>query len=118
MRTLALLTGWGLAAAIVAMTWGPMSLRPQTGHPQIERFAAYLALGAAFSVAYPRRLSWVIVGLVIVAVGLEFGQHFVHRDPGAADAGVKALGAMGGVLLIRALRGPDARSQSRAGSGA
>jgi VanZ family protein len=107
---LALTAGWGLAVAVVIVTLGPVALRPQLGHPQLERFAAYLALGVIFSLAYPRRPTWVAVGLVLGAVGLEVGQHFVpHRDPGVPDAIAKALGAVVGVLLIRVLRLPEAR---------
>ena len=48
----ALAVGWALAAVIVVLTWGPVTLRPHYGHPQLERFVAYLALGSVFSVGY------------------------------------------------------------------
>jgi VanZ family protein len=106
-RRLALAAGWLLIGAIVVMTLGPVRLRPQYGHPQLERFAAYLALGSAFAAAYPRRRAWVTVGLSAVAVGLEIGQNFIPgRDAGVPDAIAKVLGVAAGVLVVRLLAGP------------
>jgi hypothetical protein len=100
-QTLARIAAWSLAAAIVMMTLGPVGLRPQLGHPSIERFAAYVALGGAFSVAYPRHRVWVALSVVFAAVGLELGQLFVPgRDARVPDAVVKVLGAVSGVLLV------------------
>jgi len=100
-KNLALVAAWGLAAAIVVMTLGPVGLRPQFGHPSIERFAAYLALGAAFSVAYPRQRFWVALAVVCGALGLEMGQLLVPgRDARISDAVVKAIGAVAGVVFI------------------
>jgi hypothetical protein len=103
-RTLALIVAWSLAAAIVLMTLGPVGLRPQFGHPSMERFAAYVALGAAFSVAYPRRRAVVALAVACAALGLEFGQLLVPgRDARAPDALVKAFGAVSGVLVVTGL---------------
>jgi len=96
-KNLAQIVAWGLAAAVVVMTLGPVGLRPQFGHPSIERFAAYLAVGAAFSMAYPRRRVWVAVAVVCAA----FGQLFVPgRDARVPDALAKAFGAVCGVLYV------------------
>lgn len=87
------------------MTLGPVGLRPQLGHPLMERFAAYVALGAAFSVAYPRRRAWVALAVACAACGLEVGQLLVPgRDARVADALVKAVGAVSGVLFITGLQ--------------
>ena len=105
-KNLAQIVAWSLAAAIVVMTLGPVGLRPQFGHPSMERFAAYLAVGAAFSVAYPRRRVWVAVAVVCAAFGLEFGQLFVPgRDARVPDAMAKAFGAVSGVLFVIAAQG-------------
>ncbi|MDB5461336.1 MAG: hypothetical protein JWO72_3077 [Caulobacteraceae bacterium] len=110
-RLTSLAAGWTLALAIAVMTWGPLKDRPQFGFPQIERFAAYLVLGALLAAAYPRRPRLLAVGLAVAAVALEIGQGFVpHRDPGLVDAIVKALGAVAGVGLVQAvLRAAGAR---------
>lgn len=100
-RTLARIAAWSLAAAIVVMTLGPVGLRPQFGHPGMERFAAYLALGGVFSFAYPRHRALVALAVVCTALGLEMGQLWVPgRDARVADAAVKALGAVSGVLFV------------------
>ena len=100
-KNLALVVAWSLAVAIVVMTLGPVGLRPQLGHPSMERFAAYIALGAAYSVAYPRHRPWVALAVVCGALGLEFGQLFVPgRDARIPDAMVKAAGAVSGVLFV------------------
>jgi len=100
-QTLARIAAWSLAAAIVLMTLGPVGLRPQFGHPSLERFAAYLALGAVFSIAYPRHRLWVATAVVCAAVGLEAGQLLVPgRDARVPDAMAKALGAVSGVLFV------------------
>ena len=100
-KNLAPYVAWSLALAIVVMTLGPVGLRPQFGHPSMERFAAYLALGAAFSVAYPRHRLWVALAVVCAAFGLELGQLLVPgRDARVADAMAKAFGAVSGVLFV------------------
>ena len=100
-QRLARLAAWSLALAIVVMTLGPVGLRPQLGHPSMERFAAYLLLGGAFSIAYPRHRAWVALAVVAGALGLEVGQLVVPgRDARVPDAMVKAVGAVCGVLFV------------------
>ena len=100
-RIAAQIAAWTLAAVVVVMTLGPVDLRPQFGHPSLERFGAYLALGGAFSLAYPRQRAWVALALVCAALGLEVGQLLVPgRDGRVPDAVVKALGAVCGVLCV------------------
>ena len=103
--TLARIAAWSLAAGIVVLTLGPVGLRPQLGHPSLERFAAYLALGGIFSFAYPRHRAWVALAVVCAALGLEVGQLLVPgRDARVADAVIKAFGAVSGVLFVTGLR--------------
>jgi hypothetical protein len=71
------LLAWALAVAIVLVTGGPVGLRPQLGHPHLERLGAYVVLAVVWTLAYPRRPVWVAVGLVLAAMGLEVGQLFI-----------------------------------------
>lgn len=104
-RFLLPLAAWVLAACVVLFTLGPASDRPQFGHPQLERFAAFLALGLCWGAAYPRWLGRVLLGLTVAAIGLESAQAFAPgRDPGLPDALAKIGGAMAGVAVIAGLR--------------
>ena len=100
-KNLAPIVAWSLAAAIMLMTLGPVGLRPQFGHPQLERYLAYAVLGMAFSAAYPRHRGWVALAVICGAFGLEAGQLLVPgRDARVPDALAKALGAVCGVLAV------------------
>ena len=100
-KILAPIVAWTLLALVVIMTLGPVGLRPQFGHPQLERYLAYVALGAAFSIAYPRRRFWVALAVICGAFGLEAGQMLVPgRDARVPDAIAKAFGAASGVLFV------------------
>jgi VanZ family protein len=99
--TLAKFVAWTLAGLIVLMSLGPVGLRPQFGHPQVERYLAYVALGAAFSIAYPRHRGWVALAVLCGALGLEAGQlWFPGRHARVADVAAKAFGAVSGVLFV------------------
>jgi VanZ family protein len=105
LQTFARIAAWSLALAILVMTLGPVGLRPQFGHPSMERFAAYLALGGAFSLGYPRHRAWVCLGVVCTAMGLEMGQLLVPgRDARVGDALVKVFGAVTGVIFVTRAR--------------
>lgn len=92
---------WLLLAAIIFVTVSPIGLRPHTiTSVNIDRALAYLVVGLAFAVAYPRH--WIMVGalLVIGAVGIEFLQYLSPtRHARIHDAAVKAVGACLGVLV-------------------
>ena len=60
MKTLSGALAWLLAGAIVFWTLGPVADRPQSGHPQAERFAAFFVLAVCWALAYPRR-PWVVL---------------------------------------------------------
>jgi len=89
-----------LLAFIVFATLSPIHLRPKTGHPNLERFAAFLALGGAYTLALPRRAMLVAICLVVGAFALEAAQRWAPtRDPDLRDALVKAAGALAGVAM-------------------
>jgi VanZ family protein len=91
-----------LLAFIVFATLSPIHLRPRTGHANLERFAAFLFLGVAYTLALPRRAKTVAVCLVLGAFILEAAQSFAPtRDPALSDALVKAFGALVGVAIAR-----------------
>ena len=69
-------------------------------NPDLERFVAFAALGFAVKLAFPRRHVWTVLGLMLVAAGLEAAQRLAPgRDAHLHDAVVKALGAATGVQL-------------------
>jgi hypothetical protein len=89
-----------LLAFIVFATLSPIHLRPKTGHPNMERFAAFLLVGGAYTLALPRRAGLVALFLVAAAFALEAAQRWAPtRDPSLHDALVKALGAVIGVAV-------------------
>ena len=92
---------WLFAATIIVVTLGPVSVRPQFGHPQFERFAGFFILASSWSWPHAKRLSWVFAGTVAAAVLLEAGQLLVPgRDAGVQDALAKIAGAACGVLTV------------------
>jgi len=96
---------WVLAALIVLVTLGPVSERPQFGHPQDERFLAFLVLGLCWGATYPNRLWRVFLGVAAAAVLLEAAQALAPgRDPRVADALAKIAGAAAGVAMIAVAR--------------
>lgn len=86
--------------AIVFVTLSPIGLRPQTGHPGLERAAAYLLLGATLGVGFSRWIWHALIFIVCVAGVLELLQ-FV--DPGRharlGDMLVKAAAGVIGITL-------------------
>jgi VanZ family protein len=92
---------WTLLAAIVFATLSPIGLRPVSGAPaNLERFAAFAALGGVFCLGYPKHRSRALLLLVAFAGAVEALQHMVPGRHGRiADASVKALGAATGVFL-------------------
>jgi hypothetical protein len=91
-----------MLAAIVFVTLSPIHLRPQTGHPNLERFGAFLVLGAAYTLALPRQAGRVALFMVVGAFALEAAQRWAPtRDPDLRDALVKAFGALAGVAIGR-----------------
>jgi hypothetical protein len=97
---------WLIFAVVAIVTLSPIGLRPKTPAPaDLERLAAFVVLGLAFALAYPRR--WVTtVSLLCIAAGLlEVGQHLVPGRHGMPhDFALKAAGAGLGAGLALAVR--------------
>jgi hypothetical protein len=97
---------WLILAAVAVVTLSPIGLRPKSPAPaDLERLAAFVVLGLAFVLAYPRR--WVAtVALLCIAAGLlEIGQHLVPGRHGMPhDIALKAAGAGLGAGLALAMR--------------
>jgi VanZ family protein len=86
-------------AAIVFATLCPIGLRPHLGGANEERFGAYFLLGVMAALAAPRRPAAAAIIVVLAAVGLEYAQQLApSRHAHVADAAVKALGGIVGVL--------------------
>jgi hypothetical protein len=111
MKRIFLFTAWVLAAVVVFLTLGPVSDRPQLGHPQFERFAAFCVLGLCWAAAYANQPARVLAGLTLAAIVLEAAQALIPgRDPGLPDALAKVVGAAAGVVMIVAANRLRSRS--------
>ncbi|MEP9379023.1 hypothetical protein ABLE91_20080 [Aquabacter sp. CN5-332] len=95
------LLAWCLIAAIFLATDGPIALRPISGvSPDLERLSAFAAAGLLFTLAYPRRLHFILPGLLIAAGCFEILQVVVaSRHAALSDVAIKATGVGVGVLL-------------------
>ena len=100
-RKFALLGAWGLWAFIVYATVAPVQDRPSLpASTSIEHIAAFVALGIAFCVAYPRRLALVCLIVLNTAVILELFQLLTpDRHGRIQDALEKMAGGLVGVLV-------------------
>jgi VanZ family protein len=109
------IAGWLALAFIVYATLSPIDGRPVLAGPQLEHFAAFALVGLAFALAYPSRMSLVVVIVVGAAVGLEALQVLTpDRHARVVDAAVKGLGGLCGIsagqLMSLLLRLKPARS--------
>jgi VanZ family protein len=100
------LTAWLLAAAVTFATLGPPRYRPEAAaitHAG-EHALAFVLVGLAFSLAYPRARVWV-VGLSVILTGLlELLQLFVPgRHARLEDFVVGTLAAVAGISLVAIL---------------
>jgi VanZ family protein len=93
--------GWLLVCSIAAFTLSPPELRPITAAPvNLERFAAFALLGAAFCLGYPKRWLNVLILLAVVVVILEVAQNIVPGRHGhISDGFVKLSGVCLGVVF-------------------
>jgi hypothetical protein len=99
LRKIGLASAMVILAVIIYATLVPIGFRPKTGHVHLERIAAYLALGGALTVAFPHRVIWVALALILTACGLEYAQTFIPtRDGHLFDAMEKSFGALLGVV--------------------
>ena len=99
---------WSLLLAVAALTFVPPRLRLVTGFGHdLEHFAMFLLLGAAFGLAYRRHLYVVGLALVVCAGALEVLQIPIPgRHARLSDFLVDALGACIGVWLSRRVARP------------
>ncbi len=89
---------------MVFATLAPAGLRPRTGHAALERFAAFLALGALLTWALPRRPGWAFALVCLAATALELAQKLAPgRHARLHDALEKMAGGVSGVVLAAAL---------------
>ncbi|MBX4953928.1 VanZ family protein [Rhizobium lentis] len=91
---------WLLLALILFVTVSPIGLRPDTiTTVNTDRGVAYVLLGLAFALAYPKQWKLVAVLLIIGAVAVEYLQYLTPtRHPRLHDAGIKAMGSALGLL--------------------
>jgi VanZ family protein len=92
---------WLLVLAIAVFTLAPIELRPVTGFSvSLERFAAFVAIGAAFCLAYPKHRLPILVLLLGIVGFLEVAQNYVPSRHGRLPDGlVKAAGALLGAAF-------------------
>ncbi|HET7887563.1 MAG TPA: VanZ family protein [Bradyrhizobium sp.] len=97
---LSAIAGWLALGFVVFATLSPIDARPSLATPHLEHFAAFALIGLAFALAYPNRVLLVFAIVVGAAVGLEMLQLLTpDRHGRAADALVKALGAISGICI-------------------
>lgn len=91
---------WLLLALILFVTVSPIGLRPETVTTvDSDRGGAFVLVGLAFALAYPRQWKMVAVLLIAGAVAIEYLQYLTPtRHPRLHDAGIKAAGAALGLL--------------------
>lgn len=92
---------WLVLFAIMAVTVGPLGLRPVTGEPvDLERFFAFFIVGALFALAYPKHWIAVLALTVGSAALFELLQRIAPGRHGeTADFFIKAAGGFAGVFV-------------------
>jgi VanZ family protein len=95
---------WLLTAAVVFATLGPAWLRPHSDLGQDgEHALAFVLVGLAFGLAYPRRLLTAIIAVILIGV-LELLQLWMPgRHARLEDFVVDALAACAGIVVAAAL---------------
>jgi VanZ family protein len=93
---------WTLLAFIAYATLSPIQVRPTLPTPaSVEHFAAFAALGALFSMAYPKRTGLVCILVFGSAALLEIAQLFTpDRHARLADAVQKMAGGACGMIAV------------------
>ena len=106
MNTIFRLVAWLLAAAVTFATLGPASERPQLsilGH-LAEHSLAFVLLGIAFALTYPRHRLLAAAITTAMAGLLEFLQLFVPgRHARWEDLAVDATAALAGFAMVAGL---------------
>jgi VanZ family protein len=107
---------WLLTAAVTFATLGPARLRPHSDLGQDgEHALAFVLVGLAFGLAYPRR-RMVTAGIAVILIGaLELLQLWMpSRHARLEDFIVDALGACAGIIVAAMLDWLRGRSSSGA----
>jgi VanZ family protein len=99
---LARVTAWSLLLAVAALTLVPPIWRPLSGlGHNLEHVAAFLLLGAVFTLAYRRHAYSIALFAVVLIGSLEIMQLLIPgRHATFADFLVNALGAIAGVAIV------------------
>ena len=94
------IAGWLTLLVLAFFTLSPLDVRPEIATPQIERFAAFVLLGFAFALAYPRRLTLAFLIVVGSAASLETLQLLTpDRHARLIDAAIKMSGGICGIII-------------------
>jgi hypothetical protein len=89
-----------LLAVITFSTLSPIQMRPHLGEANFERSLAYIMLGFALALGFPKRLAQTLVFVTGVAGTLELLQLiFTGRHARFEDASIKALAGIAGIVL-------------------
>ena len=93
---------WSALATIIVLSFVPSSLRPDSAIPHaLEHFAAFLLVGGAFALGYPRRHLAIAAAAVPVTAILELLQLLAPgRHARLSDFVFNALGACTGVAVV------------------
>jgi hypothetical protein len=101
-----------LLALIVFATLSPIEMRPHIADANVERGLAYVLLGLAIAIGFPKRVYQVAIFVICTAGVLEMLQII---DPGRharfLDAFLKASAGIAGIIVGHVL----ARAANRAG---
>ena len=94
---------WLLLALILFASLSSIESRPHLSFfgANLERFSGFFAVTAAFGLAYPRRLGWLALGLICLAIGLELAQTLASSRHGRArDAAIKIAGVIIAAVIV------------------
>lgn len=109
---------WASLVVVAIAALAPIEFRPTSSlPPTAERFAAFAAVGFAFALAYPRQFWLAALVVIAAALLLEALQMLSPSRHGRlADALVKVVGGVAGLLVGWALLRWEARRGRAAGS--
>jgi uncharacterized membrane protein YoaK (UPF0700 family) len=80
---------WLFVCAIAVFTLAPVQFRPVTAAPvSLERFAAFVAIGAAFCLGYPKHRLRILVLLIGIVGFFEVIQNYVPSHHGRLPDGL------------------------------
>jgi hypothetical protein len=93
---------WLLVFAVAVFTLSSIELRPITAAPaNLERFAAFAVIGAAFCLGYPKHRRSILLLLIGIVGLLEASQNIVTGRHGRPPDGMaKASGALLGAAFV------------------